>query len=39
MPESPHLRKKRASYTPEFKPELVEKSYQPGICVAHLARE
>lgn len=39
MSESLHLSKKRASYTPEFKLEIVEKSYQPGVCVAHLARE
>lgn len=39
MSESSHLRKKRASYTQEFKLELVEKSYQPGVCVAHMARE
>ncbi|EAZ4941565.1 hypothetical protein CBK49_00100 [Salmonella enterica] len=29
----------RASYTMDFKLELVERSYQPGVCVAQLARE
>ncbi|WP_447887244.1 IS66-like element accessory protein TnpA [Serratia fonticola] len=32
-------RRARASYTMEFKLELVEKSVQPGACVAQLARE
>ncbi|WP_454520585.1 transposase [Citrobacter koseri] len=39
MSVSPHLSKNRASYTMEFKLGLVEKSYRPGACVAHLARE
>lgn len=32
-------RRARASYTIEFKLKLVEKSVQPGACVAQLARE
>ncbi|HDC1419307.1 TPA: transposase [Salmonella enterica] len=39
MSDSPHLSRNRASYTMEFKLGLVEKSYQPDTCVAHLARE
>lgn len=39
MSVSPHLSRNRASYTMEFKLGLVEKSYRPGACVAHLARE
>lgn len=39
MSDSPRLSRNRASYTMEFKLGLVEKSYQPGACVAHLARE
>lgn len=39
MSDSPHPSRNRASYTMEFKLGLVEKSYRPGACVAHLARE
>lgn len=39
MSASPHLSRNRASYIMEFKLGLVEKSYRPGACVAHLARE
>ncbi|TLV18380.1 hypothetical protein FE839_10865 [Klebsiella indica] len=39
MSESPHRRRVRASYTMGFKLDLIEKSYQPGACVAQLARE
>lgn len=39
MSKSLPPRRSRASYTMDFKLELVEKSYQPGVCVAQLARE
>ncbi|MDC3567687.1 transposase, partial [Escherichia coli] len=32
-------RRARASYSMDFKLALVEKSYQPGACVARLARD
>ena len=32
-------RRARASYSMDFKLDLVEKSYQPGACVARLARD
>ncbi|EJU3459503.1 transposase [Salmonella enterica] len=39
MSDSLRPRRVRASYSMDFKLELVEKSYQPGACVAQLARE
>ncbi|HDX8866170.1 TPA: transposase [Klebsiella michiganensis] len=39
MSESLRPRRVRASYTMSFKLALIEKSYQPGACVAQLARE
>lgn len=39
MSVSPHISRNRASYTMEFKLGLVEKSYRPGACVAHLVWE
>ncbi|MFP8771392.1 transposase, partial [Klebsiella sp. DR_172cip] len=39
MSDSLRPRRVRASYSMDFKLELVEKSYQPGACAAQLARE
>ena len=39
MSDSLRPRRVRASYSMDFKLELVEKSYQPGACMDQLARE
>ena len=38
MSDSLRPRRVRASYSMDFKLELVEKSYQPGACVARKRR-